>query len=215
MSLYSTSSPSIEQTRLYFTRPPSVACTWWKRMSLSSVAEYSFTPMLTSPKDTAPRQIDRMPPLPQGDPTWAPRRPVPGQDHTIGAQGHPRQVDGLPVSPGRRTSGFHPGGLPGARRRRQRAVLDGVVDELQDVGAGHHRHREGRQPGGLGRGDVAEHEAGADPLRQAEGAGEQLPDRVLDAAVLAHLLGHLRVARGALEPDEGCPHRGGHRVLGD
>ena len=75
MSLYSTSSPSIEQTRLYLTRPPSVACTWWKRMSLSSVAEYSFTPMLTSPKDTAPRQIDRMPPLPEGDPTWVPRDP--------------------------------------------------------------------------------------------------------------------------------------------
>jgi hypothetical protein len=34
-------------------------------MSLSSVAEYSFTPMLTRPKDTAPRQIDRMPPLPE------------------------------------------------------------------------------------------------------------------------------------------------------
>jgi hypothetical protein len=31
---------------------------------LSSVAEYSFTPMLTRPNDTAPRQIDRMPPLP-------------------------------------------------------------------------------------------------------------------------------------------------------
>jgi hypothetical protein len=34
-------------------------------MSLSSVAEYSFTPMLTRPNDTAPRQIDRMPPLPE------------------------------------------------------------------------------------------------------------------------------------------------------
>src|SRR3954451_9766177 len=60
MSLYSTSSPSIEQTRLYLTRPPSVAWTWWNRMSLSSVAEYSFTPMLTRPNDTAPRQIERM-----------------------------------------------------------------------------------------------------------------------------------------------------------
>jgi hypothetical protein len=40
------------------------------------VAEYSFTPMLTSPKDTAPRQIDRMPPLPEGNPTWVPRDPL-------------------------------------------------------------------------------------------------------------------------------------------
>src|SRR3954471_2889949 len=59
MSLYSTSSPSTEQVRLYLTRPPSVLCTWWNRMSWSSVAEYSFTPMLTSPKETAPFQIDR------------------------------------------------------------------------------------------------------------------------------------------------------------
>src|SRR3954453_19710314 len=68
MSLYSTSSPSIEQTRLYLTRPPSVAWTWLNRVSLSSVAEDSFTPMLTRPNDTAPRQIDRMPPLPDEDP---------------------------------------------------------------------------------------------------------------------------------------------------
>src|SRR3954447_9366509 len=59
MSLYSTSSPSTEQTRLYLTRPPSVLWTWWNRMSWSSVAEYSFTAMLTSPKETAPFQIDR------------------------------------------------------------------------------------------------------------------------------------------------------------
>src|SRR3954451_21204599 len=97
MSRYSTSSPSIEQTRLYLTRPPSAACTWWKRMSLSSVAEYSFTPMLTRPNDTAPRQIDRMPaPHRFGRPEPGPPHddPEPGQDHRIGARAHLRQVDG-------------------------------------------------------------------------------------------------------------------------
>src|SRR4051794_39707797 len=72
MSEYSTSSPSIEQNRLYLIRPPSAACTWLKRMSLSSVAEYSFTLMLTNPKETAPFQIDRM--------LSAPVRPPPRQD---------------------------------------------------------------------------------------------------------------------------------------
>src|SRR5215218_5817019 len=103
MSLYSTSSPSIEQTRLYLTRPPSVAWTWWKRMSLSSVAEYSFTPMLTRPNDTAPRQIDRMPPLPRAPETGPLAGPGPGQDHRIGAGGYPRQVDRRGSSPGGRT----------------------------------------------------------------------------------------------------------------
>src|SRR5688572_32880152 len=103
MSLYSTSSPSIEQTRLYLTRPPSVAWTWWKRMSLSSVAEYSFTPMLTRPKDTAPRQIDRMhAPHPSGPDRDEPREdPVPGQDRRIGPSGCPWQVGGRAGSPGR------------------------------------------------------------------------------------------------------------------
>src|SRR3954467_5925682 len=106
MSLYSTSSPSIEQTRLYLTRPPSAAWTWLNRMSLSSVAEYSFTPMLTRPNDTAPRQIDRMPPLPDEDLTPWPARvtdPCPGQDHRIGADGFRRQVERRGTSPGRRT----------------------------------------------------------------------------------------------------------------
>src|SRR3712207_7993417 len=44
--------------------------------------------------------------------------------------------------------------------RGQRAVLDGVVDELEDVGSGDHRHRERGQPGGARRGHVAEDEAG-------------------------------------------------------
>src|SRR3954471_21861173 len=149
----------MEQTRLYLIRPPSVECTWWKRMSRSSVAEYSFTPMLTRPNDTAPRQIDRMPPLPCNGSDRA-RGPDRQAEHSkirrIGAGGCPRQVDRPPVSPGR---GTHPRGKrgtrvtdrPGLRSARtgrpslspvgasavlpgERAVLDRVVDELQDVG---------------------------------------------------------------------------------
>src|SRR3954471_12696778 len=235
MSPYSTSSPSIEQTRLYLTRPPSVAWTWWNRMSLSSVAEYSFTPILTRPNDTAPRQIDRMPPLPEPAPDPEPLAyPWPGQDRRIGAGRCPRQVDRRAGSPGRRTRPTGEG-TPGADRttprgdgrrssfcpvvalrgRRQPTVLDGVVHELEDIGARDHRHRQGRQPGRLGRGDVAEHEAGPHPLRQAERAGEQLADRVLHPAVLPHLLGDLRVPRGALEPGERRADRAGDRVLRD
>src|SRR3954454_23010996 len=235
MSPYSTSSPSIEQTRLYLTRPPSVAWTWWNRMSLSSVAEYSFTPILTRPNDTAPRQIDRMPPLPEPAPDPEPLAyPWPGQDRRIGAGGCPRQIDRRTGSPGRRTRPTGEG-TPGADRttprgdgrrssfcpvvalrgRRQPTVLDGVVHELEDIGARDHRHRQGRQPGRLGRGDVAEHEAGPHPLRQAERAGEQLADRVLHPAVLPHLLGDLRVPRGALEPGKRRADRAGDRVLRD
>src|SRR3954470_24647072 len=65
MSAYATSSPSIEQTRWYLIRPPSLACTCRKEMSWLSVAEYSLTGTLTSPNDTAPFQIARMcPPYP-------------------------------------------------------------------------------------------------------------------------------------------------------
>src|SRR5215212_12035492 len=96
MSLYSTSSPSIEQTRLYLTRPPSVAWTWWNRMSLSSVAEYSFTPMLTRPNDTAPRQIDRMPPLPE-------RAPDPGPHDGPGTGSRSQDRCGRSPAAGRRT----------------------------------------------------------------------------------------------------------------
>src|SRR5215213_6666447 len=82
MSAYSTSSPSIEQTRLYLIRPPSLTCTWLNRMSLSSVAEYSFTPMLTRPKETAPRQIDRTPHLLLGGPP-TPTVPSRSQDRAF------------------------------------------------------------------------------------------------------------------------------------
>src|SRR4051812_23521974 len=213
MSLYSTSSPSMEQTRLYLTRPPSVAWTWWNRMSLSSVAEYSFTPMLTRPNHTAPPQIDPMPPLPVRAPDPEPHDdPWPGQDRRIGAGGYPRQVGRRAASPGRRTrpagegtpsadpatlreDGRRPSFCPVGRVLvgGERAVLDGVVHELEDVGTGHHRHGQGRQPGRLGGGDVAEDEPGAHPLGQAERAGEQLADRVLQPAVLAHPLGDLGV----------------------
>src|SRR3954453_23006560 len=48
------------QTRWYLIRPPSLACTCRKEMSWLSVAAYSFTGTLTSPKDTAPFQIARI-----------------------------------------------------------------------------------------------------------------------------------------------------------
>ncbi len=60
MSAYATSSPSIEQTRWYLIRPPSLAWTWRNETSWDSVAAYSFTGTLTSPNDTAPFQIARM-----------------------------------------------------------------------------------------------------------------------------------------------------------
>jgi hypothetical protein len=60
MSSKVTSSPSMEQVRLYLMRPPSVRWTWWNRMSFSSVAEYSLTAIDTSPNETAPFQIARI-----------------------------------------------------------------------------------------------------------------------------------------------------------
>src|SRR6478609_1916017 len=60
MSAYSTSSPSIEHTRWYLIRPPSLACTCRNDTSCDSVAEYSLTGTLTSPNDTAPFQIARI-----------------------------------------------------------------------------------------------------------------------------------------------------------
>ncbi|GIG72399.1 hypothetical protein Pfl04_08030 [Planosporangium flavigriseum] len=42
-------------------------------MSFSSVAEYSFTEMDTSPKETAPFQMDRIPQTPLKVPPYAPR----------------------------------------------------------------------------------------------------------------------------------------------
>ena len=41
-------------------RLPSDRRTWWKETSLVSVAEYSFTGIVTSPKLMAPFQIDLM-----------------------------------------------------------------------------------------------------------------------------------------------------------
>ena len=53
--------PSIEQIRWYLIRPPSFSWTCRKETSWDSVAAYSFTGTLTSPKETAPFQIARMP----------------------------------------------------------------------------------------------------------------------------------------------------------
>src|SRR3954469_5342232 len=41
-------------------RDPSLRRTWWKLTSRSSVAVYSFTPMLTRPKEMLPFQIERI-----------------------------------------------------------------------------------------------------------------------------------------------------------
>src|SRR3954464_9228629 len=60
MSAYSTSSPSMEHTRWYSIRPPSLACTCRNDTSCDSVAEYSLTGTLTSPNETAPFQMARM-----------------------------------------------------------------------------------------------------------------------------------------------------------
>src|SRR3712207_6298786 len=212
MSEYSTSSPSIEHTRRYLIRPPSTACTWLNRMSWSSVAVYSFTPMLTRPKDTAPRQIDRMPVLLSRDPSRGPRAGKAGavKITRIGPLAAGRQVERSRLL--RTEESLHAGLLAAGG---ERAVLDRVVHELQDVGAGDQGHGEGGQAGGPRRGHVTEDQRGRHPLRQAERAGEQLSDGVLDPAVLADLLGDLGVTRRALEGGEGRPQRAGHRVLGD
>src|SRR5438552_14619871 len=58
-------------------RAPSLRRTWWKLTSRSSVAAYSLTPILTSPKDTLPFQIERTAPpgrRPNAHATAAPRR---------------------------------------------------------------------------------------------------------------------------------------------
>src|SRR4051794_14208457 len=114
MSEYSTGSPSMEQTRWYLIRPPSAACTWWNLTSWSSVAEYSFTPMLTRPNDTAPRQIDRMLlPLPD-DPTTGSRSPGWG----------PRRVTGSRAAAPPPPDGGHPCGGRDAGCPRKSSPLD-------------------------------------------------------------------------------------------
>src|SRR5688500_7853589 len=95
MSSYDTSSPQTEQVRLYLMRPPSVRCTWWNRMSFSSVAEYNLTEIDTSPKETAPFQIARTPSSPH-QPVPRPRIPPvsPGCEAYEGSI-----VDGVPGTP--------------------------------------------------------------------------------------------------------------------
>src|SRR6266436_2079831 len=60
MSSYGTSCSSIEQNRRNLIRPPSSRCTWRKAMSFCSVAVYSFTGIMTRPKETAPFHMLRM-----------------------------------------------------------------------------------------------------------------------------------------------------------
>src|SRR5512146_221935 len=86
MSAYSTSSPSIEQTRWYLIRPPSLACTCRNDTSCDSVAAYSFTGTLTSPKDTAPFQIARISYLRESR-LWGQYRGAAAGKHALGEDG--------------------------------------------------------------------------------------------------------------------------------
>src|SRR5687767_2212839 len=95
MSSYDTSSPQTEQVRLYLIRPPSVRCTWWNRMSFSSVAEYSLTEIDTSPKETAPFQIAR---TPNSFHPLFPRPRIPSVSPGCEAYGR-SIVDGVPGTP--------------------------------------------------------------------------------------------------------------------
>src|SRR6266566_8215099 len=106
MSAYGTSSPSIEHTRLYWTRPPSSRWTCRKLTLWLSVAEYRCTGMDTSPKATVPFHIDRIA-------IAAPPNPSPRPD-----RGHSPMIDGTL----RRRSPAVPtllsaGAQPGARER--------------------------------------------------------------------------------------------------
>src|SRR4029079_18618117 len=146
MSAYSTSSPSIAQTRWYLIRPPSLAWTWRNDTSCDSVAAYSFTGTLTSPNDTAPFQIARISYL-RVAPTLDPVSRSGGQIVTCSAQpvGH------------RQHRGRAPGGHAKAEQplqlrcgvRRSRLVVDGDrmppvrVDHGQSTGAGAQRERLG------------------------------------------------------------------------
>src|SRR5205814_1107223 len=105
----------MEQTRWYLMRPPSSRCTWWKRMSFSSVAEYSFTAIDTRPKDTAPFQIDRMlDPLSDVRPSdkGSHHEPLPCSLHRALAAQTPSmgRVAGAPFAPMLATPGPLPGG---------------------------------------------------------------------------------------------------------
>src|SRR4051812_42181002 len=102
--------------------------------------------MLTSPKDTAPRQIDRMSLLTEraARPARSPYRTRnPGQDSRTRPPSVPSKLGWSPGSPVRT-----PTHSPSARRfgvvvlRVEAAVLDPVVHKLEHVGAGAHGHRE-------------------------------------------------------------------------
>src|SRR5215212_4111890 len=60
ISSYGTSAPSIEQTRLYCTRPPSVVWIWWAGTFLLSVATDTRTGIVTKPKEMVPLHTIRI-----------------------------------------------------------------------------------------------------------------------------------------------------------
>src|SRR5690349_22548981 len=110
MSSYDTSSPQTWQVRLYRMRPPSVRCTWWKRMSFSSVAEKSLTAIDTRPNETAPFQIARI-----SSPTRRERAPRSRMAslrrlRKVFAGAYGDQVPGAPLSPMLATAGTLPHG---------------------------------------------------------------------------------------------------------
>src|SRR6476469_3064599 len=71
-------------------RLPSLRRTWWKETSFCSVALYSFTGIVTSPKLMAPFQIDlTVYPYPLGPQTIT-LRGRPEQVHTPAPAGRPR-----------------------------------------------------------------------------------------------------------------------------
>ena len=223
MSSYWTSSPSTEQTRLYLIRPPSVSCTWWNRMSCSSVAEYSFTAMLTSPKETAPFQIDRTAtswPRSRGTHGWSrsqDRRcaPRPAARDGYRAESSPRRGDRRAAvrhhqaaTLGERAvsvaGGSRPWPAAGGRRRRTAGRRPG-----------HHRHRQRGQPGGPGRGRVAEHQPVAVHCARQNGQVTSSPMACLTPPWTR--ISSATSASPGLCPGSGerCPQRAGDRVLGD
>src|SRR3569623_3029328 len=116
MSAYSTSSPSMEQTRWYLIRPPSLACTCRNDTSCDSVAAYSFTGTLTSPKDTAPFQIARISYLRESS-TWDQYPRAAARTHACSRSG---------VLPGPRGKSPDPSPSAGAQPSVDRSTTEGA-----------------------------------------------------------------------------------------
>src|SRR4051794_25921878 len=103
MSANATSPPHTEHTRLYLIRPPSSRCIWWNRKSCSSVAENSRTPIVTRPKEIAPRQIDLMATCYPPNPKPPPPRPPPGLPHRRPPPPLPPPLPQTPLHPRQQT----------------------------------------------------------------------------------------------------------------